>query len=88
MLNSMARSAKNVEMGTPWHQEFVETHPQVARMFDQVMEYVTNVNKVISNQDTDASKINLKMIAAMCLLIIQSVHTAKEDIMKRRENVY
>ena len=65
MLNSMARSAKNVEMGTPWHQEFVETHPQVARMFDQVMEYVTNVNKVISNQDTDASKINLKMIAAM-----------------------
>lgn len=57
-------------------------------MFDQVMEYVTNVNKVISSQDTDVSRRNLKMIAAMYLLIIQSVHTAKEDIMKRRENVY
>ena len=57
-------------------------------MFDQVMEYVTNVNKVISSQDTDVSRRNLKMIAAMYLLIIQSVHTAKEDIMKQRENVY
>lgn len=57
-------------------------------MFDQVMEYVTNVNKVISNQDTDVSRRNLKMIAAMYSLIIQSVHTVKEDIMKQRENVY
>ena len=56
-------------------------------MFDLPMEYVINVNKIISNPAIDASRRNLKMIDAMCLLIIRSVCIAKEVLMKQKENV-
>jgi len=51
------------------------------------MEYVINVNKIISNPAIDASRRNLKMIDAMYLLIIRSVCTAKEVLMRQKENV-
>lgn len=56
-------------------------------MFDLPMEYVINVNKIISNPAIDASRRNLKMIDAMYLLIIRSVCTAKEVLMRQKENV-